>query len=253
MKILISFLILCFLVACASLGLPPGGDVDKSPPKIISSTPDSAAVNFQGDQITLTFDEYFTASNLANTIIISPPFNTPITTKIKGKTLIISFPETLKENTTYQFYLGSSIKDQNEGNKTQNLKVLFSTGTYIDTSYIHGTIMDAFTKKPVAECKVVLYKIYSDSSLLKVPPYYITITDEQGHFSFENIGNQSYYMYALKDENNNNFLDLKEDFAFLLDSVKANTQNHQLLLSLHEPDKNIKLLNIRKQVKTNSK
>ena len=49
--------------------------------------------------------------------------------KVKDKSIIINFRDTLKKNTTYVINFGKSIADINEGNVFQNFTYVFSTGS----------------------------------------------------------------------------------------------------------------------------
>ena len=224
-----SFLIL--LASCASIDLPPGGDKDTTPPTIVSSSPDSAETFFTGDQIKITFDEYFSLNNFNTSLIVSPPLGTQPKTTIKGKSLLIQLNKPLLPNTTYQFYFDDGIKDLNEGNATKNLRLVFSTGPQIDTSFISGSVVNAFTRQPEEGVKVMLYKEFSDSQLIKDLPFYITKTTKTGSFLFNNISDGQYYLYALKDENNNNTLDITERFAINFMPVASNTTQQKLFLT----------------------
>lgn len=231
MKNLLYSLIFLLLVSCASIDLPPGGERDTQAPRIVSSSPDSAAVYFTGDQIKITFDEYFALNNFNKSLIVSPPLSTSPKTIIRGKNLIIQMGEPLKPNTTYQFYFDDGIKDLNEGNATKNLRLVFSTGPEIDTSFLSGEVVNAFSRLPEEGIKVMLYKEFGDSQLIKEPPFYITKTDKNGNYIFNNIATGIYHIYALNDENNNNALDILEQYAFLNNSVSSNNLETKLYLS----------------------
>ncbi|MBO6516012.1 MAG: Ig-like domain-containing protein [Bacteroidia bacterium] len=226
--------ILLSLISCATVDLPPGGDKDITPPKVVFSNPDSAQLNVSVNQIRLVFDEYFTTKNLNSQLLISPPFETNVKSKIKGKNLLIDLPGELKPNTTYQFYFGNTIADLNEGNETRDLRLVFSTGNHIDSSSLSGKVLNAFTQEPEKETKVFLYKTMDDSLLVKQAPYYVTLTDKSGHFHFENISPTSYVIFALADKNNNNRLDQGEAVAFLHDTVSIDQQG--ILLHLAESE-----------------
>lgn len=232
---------LLLLYSCATIDLPPGGDKDITPPKIVSSVPDSGQLNFTGNQVKITFDEYFTTTNLASNLLVSPPFDKAFSSKIKGKTLTLTLPEELSENTTYQFYFGDAISDLNEGNKTKNLKLVFSTGDLIDTAHLHGQVLDAFSLTPIPDCKVFLFKEYADSQLITSIPYYISITDKEGHYEFDHIANEPYYLYAVQDKNNNNHLELDEGFAFLNDVVKPYFDAEDLLISTQKKEEDLSI------------
>lgn len=233
MKNTLLFFSLLLLISCATMDMPTGGDKDVTAPKIVASNPDSAGINFTGKKISIEFDEYFSLNNLSKQLIISPTLNTPPSINIKGKNLLLTLEEDLKPNTTYQIYFGDGIKDVNEGNKTDNLRLVFSTGPEIDSGYLGGSVVDAFKRSPIKDCKVLLYENQQDSQLIKDNPLYITKTDKNGIFSFYNINPKAYFMYALLDENNNNKLDLKESFAVLSEPTVIQTNDNNLLLSPH--------------------
>ncbi len=231
MKNLSLFSVLLLLISCATVDVPPGGDKDTTPPKLVTSNPDSAALNVNTQTINLTFDEYFSLNNLNTNLIISPPLTYPLKPVIKGKNLTLKLTDTLKTNTTYQFYFGNSIADLTENNKTKDLRLVFSTGSQLDTSIISGFVKDAFDNSPIEDCKVLLYLQDKDSQLLKETPYYISVTDKSGRFKFSHISDTNFYLYAIKDDNNNNKLDLDERVGFKQQSISANSSNHEIYLS----------------------
>ena len=123
MKNLLLLSILSLLISCASIDLPPGGDRDTQAPRIVSSSPDSAETFFTGDQIKITFNEYFTLNNFNQSLIVSPPLASQPKTTIRGKSLLLQINEPLLPNTTYQFYFDDGIKDLNYQNNTLGFKI----------------------------------------------------------------------------------------------------------------------------------
>ena len=216
---------LLLLLGCATVDVPPGGDIDTVPPQLISSYPDSAETLVSPSYVKLEFNEYIVLNNLKSNLIISPPLRKGFDVKQKGKSLTIELNEYLAENTTYQFYFGNTIKDLNEGNETKDLRLIFSTGSYLDSSTLGGLVLDAFTKEPQEGVKVFLFANPSDSSLYNETPEYVTLTNNGGRFLFQNIKDTSYHVFAVKDENNNNSLDPKELVAFAKHSFPSNTDS----------------------------
>lgn len=216
---------LLLLLGCATVDVPPGGDIDIVPPKLISSYPDSAETLVSPSYIKMEFDEYIVLNNLKSNLIISPPLRKGFDVKQKRKSLTIELNEYLSENTTYQFYFGNTIKDLNEGNETKDLRLIFSTGSYLDSSTLGGRVLDAYTKEKQEGVKVFLYTNPSDSSLYNETPQYLTLTNKSGRFIFQNIKDTSYFVFAVKDENNNNRLDPKESVAFSKLSYPPNTDS----------------------------
>ena len=216
-------LLLLIIVGCATVDVPPGGDIDVTAPQLVRSYPDSAETLVSPAYIKLEFDEYILLNNLKSNLIISPPLRKSFDVKQKGKTLTLELNEFLSENTTYQFYFGNTVKDLNEGNETKDFRLIFSTGSFLDSSTLAGHILDAFSKEPQEGVKVFLFSNPGDSCLYKETPEYVTVTDKTGRFFFQNIKDKEYSVFGVKDDNNNNRLDPKEYVAFFKSTYTANT------------------------------
>ena len=80
---------------------------------------------------------------------------------------------------------------------------MFSTGDKIDSLTISGTVIDAKSSKPLSSVWIGLYKSNNDSVLYKEDPIYIVKSCKNGKFSFSNLSNESFYIYAIDDLDNN--------------------------------------------------
>ncbi|MEZ4793529.1 MAG: Ig-like domain-containing protein [Gelidibacter sp.] len=217
-KIVVLVLMIVSIISCANRGTPSGGEMDILPPKIIKSTPENFSTNFNGKEIRIYFDEYIKIKDVQKQLIISPPMDpepdiTPLGSASKYIKIIIK--DTLEANTTYAFNFGQSIVDNNEENPYPYYRYVFSTGDYIDSLSVKGTIMDA--EKRVADkfVSVMLYGVdstFTDSIIYNKKPKYITNTlDSLTSFSIDNIKAGKYLLVALKDENRNFTFQQKTD------------------------------------------
>ena len=226
MRILFLLLISVLFTSCAKRGYITGGMKDTIAPVLKLSEPKNFSTNFKGNVIKLQFDEYVKLKDVNKQMIISPPMKTQplISPMAASKEIKITIKDTLLENTTYSFNFGNSIQDNNEGNPYQQFKYIFSTGTYIDSLELRGTIKDAFDRKTDNFVSVMLYekneKFY-DSIVYKEVPRYITNTlDSLKTFKLENLKEGNYLLIALKDANNNNKFDPKTDkIAFFNETI----------------------------------
>lgn len=225
-----------FIASCAQILAPTGGDKDILPPKLTKINPDNQSLNVLKSEFMFTFNEFIQLQNPTEKILISPPLNSKPEFIIKGKTLVISVIDTLKPNTTYSFVFSDCIRDITEGNVLPNFTYAFSTGNFIDSNIINGKVINAENLEPEKNIFVLLYKISNDSLPLTTKPYYITKTNEKGFFTFGNITQGEFWIYALNDKNNNLIRDqLKEPFAFNNSKVISyfpNQQNEQKELTL---------------------
>lgn len=221
----LSVLLTAFLAQrCANAVAPTGGPKDTTPPVVVQAVPESHSVNFVGNKIEITFDEYITLENANQNVLISPPLTEKPDIKLKNKTVVVKFKESLAANTTYTINFGSAIKDLHEGNPFKDYVYSFSTGDHIDTLSIAGKVLNAEDKKPVENVYVSLYaadRENLDSLPLSVAPNYITKTDKEGNFSLNGLADKKYLVFALKDVNSNLYFDQPNEEVAFLDSLVA--------------------------------
>jgi len=215
--LLVLFVVCCLLfTSCAKRGFITGGATDTLAPVVLSSTPENYSTNFDAKEIKITFDEYIKLNKLNQNLIVSPPLNIlpEITPTTATKSIKIKIHDTLKPNTTYSFNFGQSIVDNNEGNVLNDFKYVFSTGSYIDSLKVEGSIKESYNFKKDNFVSVMLYdaKSFNDSTVYKEKPMYITNTlDSLSTFSIENVKEGKYYLVAMKDRNNNYKFDSKSE------------------------------------------
>ena len=215
------FILALAVTGCAKRGSITGGLKDTIPPVMRFSSPENFSTNFNVKEIRITFDEYVKIKDVNKQLIISPPMQSaPVVTPTNASKYInIRIKDTLQPNTTYSFNFGSSIQDNNEGNPYQQFKYVFSTGAYIDSLEVSGTVKDAFNKDVENFVSVMLYEVdekFTDSVVYKQNPRYITNTlDSLKTFKLENLKEGKYMLIAMKDYNNNfKFNANKDKIAF---------------------------------------
>ncbi|MBC7749670.1 MAG: Ig-like domain-containing protein [Methylotenera sp.] len=213
-----AFLLLLLIVAgCAKRGSITGGLKDTIAPVLKMSFPENFSTNFKGNEIKLIFDENVKLKNLSKQLIISPPMkNEPlILPTTASKTISIKIKDTLQPNTTYSFNFGQSIADNNEGNPYNQFKYVFSTGAFIDSLSLGGSIKSAFDREVESFVSVMLYEVndnFKDSIVYKDVPRYVTNTlDSLKTFRLENLKAGKYLLVAMKDYNSNNKYNPKTD------------------------------------------
>ena len=224
MRYLLIFFSTILLFSCAQFVPPTGGENDKIPPELVTSSPVNKSKNFKEKNIILIFNEYLDITSLKQELLITPELKSVYNVKLKDKTIKIIFDEKLDSNTTYTFNFRNGIKDLNEKNSAKNLKIVLSTGSKIDSLSLSGLITDIQTKKPILETTVGLYSTKDTISILKKKPYYFTKTDSAGKYQFENIKNNKYVILAFSDKNQNLIYDSKtETIGFLKDTINLDS------------------------------
>ncbi len=211
------FLLLLITIGCAKRGSITGGLKDTIAPVLKVSFPENFSKNFKGNEIKLVFDENIKLKNLNKQLIISPPmkYEPSILPTTPSKTITIKIKDTLQPNTTYSFNFGQSIADNNEGNPFNQFKYVFSTGDYIDSLSLGGTVKSAYDKEVESFVSVMLYDVndaFKDSVVYNENPRYVTNTlDSMKTFRFENLKAGKYLLVAMKDYNSNNKYNPKTD------------------------------------------
>lgn len=221
---LISLLIITtsslYLYSCATRSVPTGGPKDTIPPRLINTIPANKSLNFNGKTIVLEFDEFIKTKDLNNQLIITPRLQEDIEHKINKRTLIIDLNEKLDSNTTYTFNFQEGVQDITESNPAIDLVLAFSTGDYIDSLYIEGTVKDLLTDKAKENAVVALYPYGDTTDVFNHKPQYFTRTKKDGYFRLENLKNNTYRLYAYNDVNKNLTLQSEaEPYGFIADSI----------------------------------
>ncbi|UZH56442.1 Ig-like domain-containing protein [Salinimicrobium tongyeongense] len=207
--LLILTIIIAF-AACAKRGTPDGGPRDMEPPRYVRAKPENFTTSFDADEIRIYFNEYVKLTNPQQQIIISPPMDprpeiTPLGTA--SKSIRIRINDTLQPRTTYTINFGRSITDNNESNPLSFFTYAFSTGPYIDSLSLRGSVKDAILRAPDPFISVMLYEVdstYSDSVIYTRVPRYVTNTlDSATTFQLNNLKQGTYQLVAMRDVNNN--------------------------------------------------
>ena len=195
-------------MSCANRGTPTGGDIDEQAPIVLKAEPANFSTDFNVPEIEIQFDEYIRLNNIQNELIISPPIEpTPIIMPMSSasKIMTISGLDSINKNTTYSFHFGESIQDNNERNPLANYRYVFSTGNYIDSLKIKGSVKDAINREIGESINILLYEVdslFNDSIIYKRKPKYVgKVVDTTAIFSIQNIKKGKYLIIALEEEN----------------------------------------------------
>ena len=208
--------------SCAGTkGSPSGGPKDTLAPVVVGMYPDSNATGFPvaDNEIEIEFDEYVQIKDASKNILLSPPQKKAVKTRIRKKSVIVSFPEPLDSNRTYCLAFGNAIVDNNEGNPLYGYSYSFSTGNTIDSMMLSGTVVDAVTLFPVEGATVALYSNAKDSTVMQELPAAVARTDKWGYFTVRNLKAIPYKVYAFADGNTNNMYDRGSETIAFLDTL----------------------------------
>lgn len=232
------YTLITFNFSCAQISAPTGGPIDSLPPVLTKANPATNTVNFTGNKISLTFDEYIEIQDLQSNLIISPlQKNNPVIAQ-NLKTISIRFKDSLLSNTTYSIDFGNAIKDVHEGNVLKNFTYTFSTGTIIDSLTLSGKVLLAESGLPDSTITVMLYRNLSDTAVLKTKPDYLTKPNGSGNFTFNHLPATDFKIYALKDGDGGKTYNSKtEIFAFTDSAINPSNNNAEIMLFAYSEQK----------------
>jgi uncharacterized protein (DUF2141 family) len=218
MKYLANIFIL-LLTACASQTTPTGGPKDEEPPKLLKAIPEDQTLNFNRQTIELTFDEFVKVQKQKEQIIITPSIEGDYEIAIRKNKVTMEFPEPFEEKTTYTINFREAIQDITEGNPAENLKLTFSTGDYIDSLSVAGSVYDILGYKLAESIAVGLMRDIDSINIFNTRPLYFTRTDKTGNFQLDNIKPGVYKIYAFNDLNKNLKVDSRNEAYGFVDEL----------------------------------
>ena len=213
---------------CAKKGRPDGGPKDEDAPLFVTANPPYETINFDKNEINIYFNEYIKLKDLSKQLIISPPLNpeNPPLISPQGspsKYIKIQILDTLLENSTYIFDFGNSVQDNNEANTLERFKYVFSTGAYIDSLTLAGSVKNSFKSESVENIKLLLYRLdssYTDSAVYNRKPDYVTSTLDSSNYEFSNLRKGNYLLVALNDARSDYIFNPKTDeIGFFKDTI----------------------------------
>ncbi|GAB3574630.1 hypothetical protein GCM10027345_08770 [Hymenobacter daeguensis] len=240
--------LVALLESCAAVAPPLGGPRDRTPPRRISSVPDSAARNVKLQLIRLNFSEPVITKDLSKNLLITPqlPADNPYKLREDRNSISLLFDKPLDANTTYTFNFREGVVDITEALPAKNAYLTFSTGAVLDSGKVSGTVTDVLSLRPVAEASIGLYREGDTLGVRKGRPYYTVLTDKDGKFSLNFLKDGRYNLYAVADKNNNGKFDEGEKIAYLPAPITiAGSTTQPFALVLTQPDKRPPLLTTR--------
>ncbi len=253
------------LLNCAKVIPPPGGPVDKTGAKIVSTTPQKGATGvLPSSRISLEFSESINRKTAEEAIFFTPRFAEKPEFKWKGKTLHIIPVDLLEDSTTYIINIGAGVKDLRGNLMDRSYVLAFSTGPAIDHGRIFGTVVR--DGKPAGGITIGLYDFPKpDSTTIfdSIYPPYMTQSGKDGKYALEYLPGGEYFLLAFSDDNANQRFNLsREQFGvtdrlirltpgqplsginFSLTSI--DTSRVSILLATYTPDKLVKVTFSRK-------
>ena len=231
---------------CAKQTAPTGGPKDVTPPTLIRSFPANKKTNFKGNLIELTFDELVQLKSPREQLLITPNIGKKFEATAKKNRVIIELNTPLENNTTYAINFREAIQDLTEKNPAK-VKLAFSTGPFLDSLMIIGSVKEILTDQSVSNYTVAAVPASDTFNIFKHSASWISLSDKQGKFSIENLKPGKYLVYAFDDKNKNLIVDGKsEKYGFKSELINLNGKPDSIKLFVFKQDPSkLKLISAR--------
>ncbi|MDN5214601.1 Ig-like domain-containing protein [Fulvivirgaceae bacterium BMA12] len=233
-------------LSCARPQSPTGGPKDEDPPELVEANPQKETLLFKGDEISMEFNEYIKLKNIKNELTVTPKINEDYEFQYNKKTVKLTNLQ-LEDSTTYTFNFGGAVTDITENNPAENLLIIFSTGDFLDSLSINGSVTDILTGERVENALLAIYDINDTLDVFTGRAQYSIKANKEGQFNFTNIKNGQYRIYAVDDQNKNFECEPdKESFGFLGEIIDLQQNYDSLKLYTRKRNfRSFKLTNLR--------
>jgi uncharacterized protein (DUF2141 family) len=224
---------LLIFLGCAKQTSPTGGPKDTIPPRLITAIPEPEAINFSGRKIELTFSEHVILNNPKEQLLVTPSIGKNYEIAVKKKTVTLEAENDLLPNTTYTFNFREAVQDITEKNPVPNFQLAISTGAYIDSLSISGTVTDLLRGSKASDATVAIAQQNDTFNIFKHPATIFTKTNKQGDYRIDHLKPGKYFIYAIADKNKNLFADSRtEAYGFKKDSIHLVNDTTKLNLAM---------------------
>ncbi len=189
--------------ACAHPLPPPGGTPDKTPPRIIGTTPEDLAVvpEFKGEVI-FRFDERISERGVDGSVVVSPESGHMKVSHGRSN-VRVKLDGGWRKDVIYHVLLAPGITDLFSNARKEPVELVFSTGPPITQTAIAGLVTDRITGRPVQGAVI-------DATQREDSLRYTTVTDTVGFFALGHLPVGTYDVVAFTDQNRNRRKDPSE-------------------------------------------
>lgn len=218
------------VAACASQGAPPGGPEDRVPPRIVSTMPDTNAVNVPPEgRAVFRFDEVVServsgSGGLSSLVLVSPDDGEPRVSWHREE-IHVRPRRDWRRDAVYTITLLPGIADLRGNVRRERFELVFATGGTIAQTRIDGVAFDWVQGRPLVNARVEA--LAADSTR------YVTRADSVGRFRLRYLPPSTYRLRAFADANNNRTLDPREAWDSATVALR-DTQSVELYAFLHD-------------------
>jgi uncharacterized protein (DUF2141 family) len=227
--------LLLLLTACAKVGPPSGGPIDRTAPQIVSHFPAADDISVPLDAtVEILFSEDMERERTEEALFVAPEER--LHPRWQGRHL--QLPIDLQPDRTYVITVGTGAKDLRGNALEKSFTFAFATGDRLNRGQIAGFVYR--DHEPASGAYVWAYDLARFRGRVgEDAPHYRTQSGRDGSFAFARLAAGRYRLLAFADEDRDQSYDSGEWLglpAADLEVSEADTaRSGDLLLVAHEP------------------
>ncbi|MFO7893009.1 MAG: carboxypeptidase-like regulatory domain-containing protein [Longimicrobiales bacterium] len=202
-------------LACAQPGRPSGGEVDRSPPRVVAVTPAAFdTITDLGQPVVIRFDERISerlqgVAELREAVLVSPATDAPMVDQGR-QSIQIRQRDGWEPDRVYRVVVRPVYSDLFGNQRQEPVELVFSTGAPITESALAGFVTDRITGRAEADARVEATRRIDGQR-------YVAVTDTAGFFAMRFAPAGAYDLKSWRDQDR----DREPDFFEAQDTAEA--------------------------------
>jgi hypothetical protein len=193
-------LIVIMFKSCATPMGPTGGEPDQEGPNIIQTEPENGTTNFDGNEVSFTFDQFIERNSFRQNVTVEPDLGIEFEIDFSRKSATVEFLSPLPENTTIIVKVGTDVTDTDRNEMDSPYDLALSTGDVLDDATVTARLLNSQTGRGENGNRVFLYPEPFD---LTQRSRYVAETDTSGRIRFGYLSEGTYKAFWVNDVNRN--------------------------------------------------
>lgn len=188
-------------IGCAQPGSPPGGEVDRSPPRVVEVTPEPFSTTSDlRDPVVIRFNERISerlegVREWQDAVVVSPT-TSPVNVKAGRRRVEVSLVRGWEPDQVYRITIRPVFRDLFNNRRVEPIEVVFSTGAPIPEAALAGFVDNRLTGAAVPDARVEAVRRLDQVT-------YVALTDTAGFFSMRYLPAGAYDVRAWLDQDRN--------------------------------------------------
>lgn len=214
--------ILALIVAGCATPMPPtGGQQQRTPPSIVSTTPEQGATLVDTREVRFDFNRFMSRGTAARAVRVEPDVGIPFKIDWRRRSMTITFERPLPDSVTVIVSLGTELADVENNRLSQPYQLAFSTGASVDSA---GVDIATFSFDRVRGEEAATVGLFRGNDLGQAAVY-VAESDTAGIVRFRYATPGLYRAVLFDDRNRNRKVDPDERHAFLPSDISVDSDS----------------------------